>query len=193
MQQKKLNIIKAAEKRFSRHGVTKSTLDELARDLRMGKATLYYYFESKEALYYGVLENQISEFINAIKQIFADESLSHEEKTAAYLKEKTGFPTRYSLLFALFENAFRDFPVEKEVGIIKKLIEKEESVLTKYFESYLKEKKDKTEIPALLKAVPKFAYTLGLLNILETKLFGEEKSISAEQVINLIQEKFLIK
>lgn len=193
MQQKKLNIIKAAEKRFSRHGVAKSTLDELARDLRIGKATLYYYFESKEALYYGVLENQISEFINSIKQIFADESLSHEEKTAAYLKEKTGFPARYSLLFALFQNAFKEFPLESEVGVIKKLIDKEEAVLVKYFESYLKEKKDKTEVPALIKAVPKLAYTLGLLNLLETKLFGEEKSISTEQIINLIQEKFLIK
>jgi len=191
MQQKKLNIIKAAEKRFSRHGVTKSTLDEIARDLRIGKATLYYYFESKEALYYGVLENQISEFIESLKLIFSDEILSHEEKITAYLKEKTTFPGKYTLLFALFENAFREFPVVTEVGIIKKLIEEEEAALVKYFETFLKERKDKSDLPALLKAIPKFAYTLGLLNLLETKLFGEEKSISAEQVTKLIREKFL--
>jgi len=48
--ERKIQIIKAAVKRFTKHGLHKTTLDEVARDLRIGKATIYNYFESKEDL-----------------------------------------------------------------------------------------------------------------------------------------------
>jgi AcrR family transcriptional regulator len=53
--EKKLQIIKAAAKRFDKHGLAKTTLNEIARDLRIGKATLYGYFSSKEELFFSVL------------------------------------------------------------------------------------------------------------------------------------------
>ena len=39
---RKNQIIKAAAKRFARHGLNKTTLDEVARDIRIGKATIYH-------------------------------------------------------------------------------------------------------------------------------------------------------
>ena len=48
--ERKLQIIKAAAKRFARHGLNKTTLDEVARDIRIGKATIYHYFTSKDDL-----------------------------------------------------------------------------------------------------------------------------------------------
>ncbi len=47
---RKIQIIKAAAKRFARHGLNKTTLDEVARDIRIGKATIYHYFTSKDDL-----------------------------------------------------------------------------------------------------------------------------------------------
>ncbi|MDY0080535.1 MAG: TetR/AcrR family transcriptional regulator [Ignavibacteriaceae bacterium] len=185
MKPKKLNIIKAAEKRFTRHGVKKTTLNEIARDLRLAKPSLYHYFKSKEALWFAVLDNQINEFIAAIKEIFENTSLSHEEKITAYLKEKASFPTRFSLIFALFENIFKPFPLEEEITVIRKLLEKEENALARYFESRGKGKKG--EVPGELKSFVRLGHAVGLVELIENKLLSVETPSTLESAITLLQ------
>ena len=67
---RKQQIIKAAQRRFVRHGLAKTTLEEIARDLRLGKATIYHYFKSKEEIFYSVLNSEIERYIEEIKSIF---------------------------------------------------------------------------------------------------------------------------
>jgi len=68
--ERKLQIIKAAAKRFARHGVSKTTLDEVARDIRIGKATIYHYFESKDNLYIETLRWEIESYLEQVKSVF---------------------------------------------------------------------------------------------------------------------------
>jgi TetR/AcrR family transcriptional repressor of mexJK operon len=56
---KKDLIIKAAQKRFSHFGVSKTTMNEIADDLSISKASLYYYFPDKLNLYAAVLQKII--------------------------------------------------------------------------------------------------------------------------------------
>jgi TetR/AcrR family transcriptional regulator len=49
-------IIEAAEKRFMHFGVDKTTMNEIADDLSISKASLYYYFPDKLNLYGAVLQ-----------------------------------------------------------------------------------------------------------------------------------------
>lgn len=58
---KRDSIIEAARKRFSHFGVAKTTMNEIADDLSISKASLYYYFPDKLNLYAAVLEKIISE------------------------------------------------------------------------------------------------------------------------------------
>lgn len=58
---KKNLIIDAAQKRFSHFGVDKTTMNEIAEDLSLSKASLYYYFPDKLNLYAAVLEKIINE------------------------------------------------------------------------------------------------------------------------------------
>ncbi|MFQ6069822.1 MAG: TetR/AcrR family transcriptional regulator [Candidatus Aminicenantales bacterium] len=51
-------IIKAAAELFGRYGFSKTTVEEIARSSRMGKASIYYYFKNKEEIYREVLENE---------------------------------------------------------------------------------------------------------------------------------------
>ena len=44
-------IIEAARKRFAHYGFSKVTMEEIAADAEMGKASLYYYFPTKEELF----------------------------------------------------------------------------------------------------------------------------------------------
>lgn len=52
---KQEQIIEAAIKRFAHFGVGKTTMNEIAGDLSISKALLYYYFPDKNSLYAAVL------------------------------------------------------------------------------------------------------------------------------------------
>lgn len=49
--EKEQAILKAARERFAQFGFNKSTMDEIASDVELGKASLYYYFPAKEDLF----------------------------------------------------------------------------------------------------------------------------------------------
>jgi AcrR family transcriptional regulator len=55
-------IINAAQPFFARHGLFKTTIDDIARGARMGKSSLYYYFKNKEEIFRAVLDKEILQF-----------------------------------------------------------------------------------------------------------------------------------
>lgn len=65
---KKQLIIEAAQKRFGMHGIEKTSMKEIADDLKLSKASLYYYFPDKESLYKSVIEKEQNEFIKSITE-----------------------------------------------------------------------------------------------------------------------------
>ena len=77
---RKNQIIRAAAKRFARHGLNKTTLDEVARDIRIGKATIYHYFTSKDDLYFATLKWECENFIDQVKIILERDSDSLNPK-----------------------------------------------------------------------------------------------------------------
>jgi AcrR family transcriptional regulator len=64
----KLNkIIEAAQRRFGVYGLEKTSMREIASDLGISKASLYYYFPDKEHLYVHVVEKEHDEFIRNLR------------------------------------------------------------------------------------------------------------------------------
>jgi AcrR family transcriptional regulator len=61
-------IIEASQKRFGLFGVEKTSMREIAEDLNLSKASLYYYFPDKESLYKAVVEKEQDEFITRISE-----------------------------------------------------------------------------------------------------------------------------
>jgi AcrR family transcriptional regulator len=61
-------ITEAAQKRFGIFGIEKTSMREIANDLRLSKASLYYYFPDKESLYKAVIEKEQEEFIKKISE-----------------------------------------------------------------------------------------------------------------------------
>lgn len=59
-------IVTAAQKRFAIYGIEKTPMREIARDLRISKASLYYYFPDKESLYKSVLTREHDEFLRIL-------------------------------------------------------------------------------------------------------------------------------
>jgi AcrR family transcriptional regulator len=61
-------IIEAAQKRFGLYGIEKTSMREIAGDLKLSKASLYYYFPDKQSLYKAVVEKEQNEFIARISE-----------------------------------------------------------------------------------------------------------------------------
>jgi AcrR family transcriptional regulator len=51
-------IIEASQRRFGLYGIEKTSMREIADDLKLSKASLYYYFPDKESLYKAVVEKE---------------------------------------------------------------------------------------------------------------------------------------
>jgi AcrR family transcriptional regulator len=67
-------IIIQAGQIFSHYGFRKTTMEEIARALKMGKSSLYYYFESKEEIFKAVvlheaniLRNELTKTIKSVE------------------------------------------------------------------------------------------------------------------------------
>jgi AcrR family transcriptional regulator len=61
-------IIEAAQKRFGLYGIEKTSMREIADDLNLSKASLYYYFPDKESLYKAVVEKEQTEFLTMMTE-----------------------------------------------------------------------------------------------------------------------------
>lgn len=138
--EKKLSIIKAAVKRFAKHGPSKTTLDEIARDLRIGKATIYHYFESKDELFFDTLKWESSLFLEELKANFNNEAISIKERFINYFLTKEALDQKYKLLYELVVRFLKEEILENEIEIIISLIKKEEEILTLILGSIYREK-----------------------------------------------------
>jgi TetR/AcrR family transcriptional regulator len=92
--QKQSAIIEAAIKRFAHFGVAKTTMSEIAADLSLSKASLYYYFPDKLNLYAAVLQTIVGQ-----TEKDNEESLKKErdpfQAMLTFLESRTDFIIKY--------------------------------------------------------------------------------------------------
>src|SRR5947208_16334089 len=90
-------IIEAAKKRFSHFGVDKTTMNEIADDLSISKASLYYYFPDKLNLYGAVLQQIIGAEESNEQTLLKEKDLL--KALTIYLEARTEFITKnYNIL-----------------------------------------------------------------------------------------------
>ncbi|GAB3925528.1 TetR/AcrR family transcriptional regulator [Mucilaginibacter myungsuensis] len=65
---KREKILDASYQRFLHYGYSKTTMNEIAGDLAMSKALLYYYFPDKSQLYVAVMNKLATDFINVLTE-----------------------------------------------------------------------------------------------------------------------------
>ncbi len=111
---RKENILRVAQGLFSRFGLAKTTIADIARRARMGKASIYYYFRNKEAIFQEVIDKEGRELRQKILQAIRAER-TPQRKIRAYVI------TRASALkeLANYYTAFRDEYLEQYAFIEK--------------------------------------------------------------------------
>jgi AcrR family transcriptional regulator len=126
-------ILEAAQKRFGLFGIEKTSMREIADDLKISKASLYYYYPDKESLYRAVVEKEQSEFLDRIRErmksiIDADKLLGeYASARLSYFRSLLNLSRlrlqMYSDLRPLLKDTMIAFR-EKEKEIIVRIIEK---------------------------------------------------------------------
>jgi TetR/AcrR family transcriptional regulator len=126
-------IIEASQRRFGLYGLEKTSMREIADDLNLSKASLYYYFPDKESLYKAVVEKEQAEFISSISErissIHEPEQLLLEYANArlSYFRTLLNLSRLRLESYSGIKPAFRETLLkfkEKEKEIVLKIFEK---------------------------------------------------------------------
>jgi AcrR family transcriptional regulator len=142
--ERKLQIIKAAAKRFARHGLLKTTLDEVARDIRIGKATIYHYFNSKDDLYFATLRWECENFIEQVKLILEKDSESLKQKLNEYFGQKEIVSENNKLIHEAILNLFNEKSFDQERDILNWLLTKEAELIKQFLTRHYSQRIKKT-------------------------------------------------
>jgi TetR/AcrR family transcriptional regulator len=76
-------ILQAAAQEFAQYGIAGARTEAIAREARVNKALLYYYFKDKETLYGSVLDEAFSGLKTSVFRVL-DSNLPAREKIMAY-------------------------------------------------------------------------------------------------------------
>jgi len=129
--EKEKSILNAARRRFAHYGFSKVTMDEIAGDVEMGKASLYYYFPTKEELFKAVIIQEQNEFVNYIETLLQNK-MPASEKLNEYVEQRLkyfhdlvnlGMLSAHSVFDtkSMFKKLFEDFEVQ-ELILLGKII-----------------------------------------------------------------------
>jgi len=130
--EQKERILSAAKNLFSRFGLEKTTMEDIAKAAGKGKSSLYYYFKSKEEVYAEVIRKEIAGLKTTIRKAIEEEDDPYNKFTKFlgtrlnYLNEKadqyTTIKDEYLKHYQFIQNLTADYS-DWEMSTIKDIIE----------------------------------------------------------------------
>ncbi len=130
--EKQAVILEAARKRFAYYGFSKVTMDEIAADVGLGKASLYYYFPTKEGLFVEVIKEEKNQFLSDVQSMIQTK-IAASDMVRKYAQHRIQHFRELANLRALqfqqsadtrttFMQLFKEFQTQ-EVSLIAQILE----------------------------------------------------------------------
>jgi len=125
-------ILEAARKRFAYYGFAKVTMDEIASDVAMSKASLYYYFPTKEGVFKAVIAEEQRQFIAQTQSILEnrrsarDKLMEYAEKRLTLFRDLLNLSNLTFQKFAEVKSDFKDLFVnfeKEELKLLQQIIQ----------------------------------------------------------------------
>lgn len=133
MDKRKEEIIELATRRFSHYGFAKTTMNEIADDVKITKANLYYYYPDKNALIRDVICSISNVLISTEEQMIAKYNGDFLGTLFALLRFRAEHMRKYYMLYInenldwIRDNEFSDFInkiEERDLNLLKSLFKK---------------------------------------------------------------------
>ena len=106
----KATIIEAATTAFQKWGLHKTTMEDIAKAAGKGKSTLYYYYTSKEKIFYTVMNQAIGRIID-ISRFKMTEEKTASGKLKAYIVTLTEEVGKIASLYEIVRGEIREKPM----------------------------------------------------------------------------------
>lgn len=124
MSSQKEEIANSFQKHFEHYGYKKTSVDDIARELKISKKTIYQHFSTKEEIFYYIVSKVAQQYMNRMAANL-QELLTAKEKldqlvrmifaeSRKWLKENDAFEFRYKYDIAglAFQDAYNDLLAE---------------------------------------------------------------------------------
>jgi len=132
MKEKKREIIlQNARGLFAHYGLKKTTVDDIAAEARIGKATIYYYFKSKQEIFKTVVERELAILKNAVREAISKED-SPQEKLRVFIFTRISHMQKLVNLYRVTKDIvtellpdlekIRESHFREEIDIIKEIL-----------------------------------------------------------------------
>src|ERR1700751_5455233 len=92
---KRAEILRASGQVVHRHGVSKTTIGLIAKHAKVDRATMYYYFEDKYAIYRELILDGLPEYFDGINPVAASTSPPEQRLREAMSTVMQAFETPY--------------------------------------------------------------------------------------------------
>jgi len=137
-QLRKIRIVEGALKVFNDVGIEKTTMDEIAIESGFGKATLYYYFTSKDEVFVEIMEKGWRKLWEGIESRIVEE-VGPKEKFMSIVKKMGQIVTSDKVLYGFLFTA-PNFIQETQKQTWKTYQERLYSILQSIIEDGIKKK-----------------------------------------------------
>ncbi len=115
MKSKREIIIEEAKKIIAKYGLKKTTMDDIAQSLKMGKASLYYYFKSKDEIFSEIITRDSQKYKDKLRDVLT-EAKSPADKLRMYILTRIMFLSKLKEYFAaLTDEYYENYTFIKEI------------------------------------------------------------------------------
>lgn len=171
-------ILEAARMEFEQKGYNGTRMQKIADVAGISKASLHYYFRSKENLFNKIFDKAIDEYMPLVNT-WTNDSLSWEEKVLLFTENFMIFNQKENLLFIIRE-------INRNPDLLTARIKQSKSPnrFVAYFEQMLKEKKIKQADARLLYIILQSICCFPAMN---SQMFKKTLRLSDKQYAELMQ------
>ena len=179
------DIMIAAEKLFEEDGYYETTMNKIADRADFSKGSLYNYFESKEVLFFDILNEKIETFRKGLTET-TNEFLTIEEKICAFIEFYFDFFSKNIGFFKIAQTEKFSLSNLKHKSLMTSLKGKYFNHITRIGEILkLNERKSIIEVDLTASAIS------GILNGLMTRYFLYDKKIEIDNIKLFAKEKII--
>lgn len=171
-EQRRNDIIDAAEKIFLKRGYAEATMDDISSEVELSKGTVYLYFNTKEELYFAVMIKGFNILVNLFKEA-AEKEKSGADKLRAIGEAYIRFFKVYNADFRnlmFFEGKHLDFDDNSPwVAEFEKVVADLFANLTNAIQIGISDRSIRKDIEPVKMALLLWAQTNGVLQLASTK------------------------
>ncbi|MBL7113414.1 MAG: TetR/AcrR family transcriptional regulator [Bacteroidales bacterium] len=171
-EQRRSDIIDAAERIIFKRGLENSTMDDIAEEAELSKGTLYLYYKSKEDIQFAIFRRGAEILLKFMEKNIESKSTGYEKllELAATTVQFSQTHSNYFQFFMMFETSQLDkLNIERSSAEKYLLEETPLSIVDKCVELGIEDGSLRNDIPSRIFSATLWTQLLGLLVIMNNK------------------------